>query len=154
MVRLKLENRIRLYFVVMASLLGFSCFHHFLLIRFSACLKSHANMTFYSGVKYNLFYKGFDQTFFLKTFINYILDKDQCVKATEPLWLDTLLLTNESPGVLGTHLTEPGRMKGLVDLGGTYWLWTRVPWIGNPVPWSLDQSSISCNWSNSPLCFV
>ena len=70
-VRLKLENRIRLYFVVMASLLGFSCFHHFLLIRFSACLKSHANMTFYSGVKYNLFYKGFDQTFFLKTFMNY-----------------------------------------------------------------------------------
>ena len=71
MVRLKLENRIRLYFVVMASLLGFLCFHHFLLIRFSACLKSHANMTFYSGVKYNLFYKGFDQTFFLKTFMNY-----------------------------------------------------------------------------------
>ena len=28
-------------------------------------------MTFYSGVKYNLFYKGFDQTFFLKTFMNY-----------------------------------------------------------------------------------
>ena len=38
------------------------------------------------------------------------------VNATEPQQEATLLFTNQSPGVPGTHLMEFRRMKGWVDL--------------------------------------
>ena len=44
-----------------------------------------------------------------------------CLKATEPLQGDSLLLTTKSLGGLGTHLIDLRLMKGLVDLGATQW---------------------------------
>ena len=55
-----------------------------------------------------------------------------CLKAIEPLRGDSLLFTTRSPGVSGTHLINPGRMKIWVDLGATQWFWNQDPWIGNP----------------------
>ena len=54
-----------------------------------------------------------------------------CLKATGPLWGDSLLLTTKSPGVSVTHFIHLGRMKGWVNLGATEWFWTRDSWIGN-----------------------
>ena len=39
-----------------------------------------------------------------------------CLKATEPLWGDSLLFTTKSPGVPGTHLIDLGMMKGELNL--------------------------------------
>ena len=38
--------------------------------------------------------------------------KKICLKAAEPLGWDNLVLTNKSPGVLGTPLVDLERMKG------------------------------------------
>ena len=38
------------------------------------------------------------------------------LKATEPLWEDSLFFTTQSPGVPGTHLINFDRMKGWNDL--------------------------------------
>ena len=51
------------------------------------------------------------------------------VKATELLWGDSLLFTTQSPGVLGTHFIDFGRMKGIVNLGVIQWFWTLDPSI-------------------------
>ena len=42
-----------------------------------------------------------------------------CIKAIEPLQGDSLLFTFKSPGIPGTHLIYPGRMKDRVDLVAT-----------------------------------
>ena len=42
-----------------------------------------------------------------------------CLKAAEPLREDTLLFTTKSPGLLGTHLIDLGRIKGWVNHGAT-----------------------------------
>ena len=51
----------------------------------------------------------------------------------QPLWGGSLLFTIKFPKIPGTHFINLGRMKGWVDLGATQWVWTRDPWIGNPV---------------------
>ena len=57
-----------------------------------------------------------------------------CLKATEPLQGDSLLLTTQSPGVPGTDSIDLRRMKGWVDLRGTQQFWTWNSWIENPAP--------------------
>ena len=52
-----------------------------------------------------------------------------CLKATEPLWGDSLLFTTKSPGVSGTHFIDGVRMKGWVDLESPSGF---KPLIGNP----------------------
>ena len=42
-----------------------------------------------------------------------------CLKATESLRGDCLLLTTTFPGIPGTHFIHLGRMKGWVNLGST-----------------------------------
>ena len=42
-----------------------------------------------------------------------------CLKATEPLWGDSLLFTAKSSGVPGTYFVNLGRMKDWVNLGTT-----------------------------------
>ena len=39
----------------------------------------------------------------------------------QPLQGDSLLFTIQFPEIPGTHFTDPGRMKGRVDLGATQW---------------------------------
>ena len=51
-----------------------------------------------------------------------------CLKATEPLRGDSSIFTTKFPEISGTHLTDLGRMKGLVKLGATQWILTRDPW--------------------------
>ena len=48
-----------------------------------------------------------------------------CIKATEPLRGDSLLLTTQSPGVPGTHSIDLGKVKGWVDPGATQRFWTQ-----------------------------
>ena len=45
-----------------------------------------------------------------------------CLKATEQLRGDSLLLTAKSSGVPGAHLINFEKMKDWVDLGATQWL--------------------------------
>ena len=52
-----------------------------------------------------------------------------CLKATEPLWADSLLFTIKCPEISGTHLINLGRMKGWVNLGATQWFWTQDHWF-------------------------
>ena len=54
-----------------------------------------------------------------------------CLKATEPLWIDSLLFTTQSQGFPGTHLIDHRRMKCWVNLGATQWFWMWDPWIEN-----------------------
>ena len=42
-----------------------------------------------------------------------------CLKATESLRGDCLLLTTKFPGIPGTHFIHVGRMKGWINLGST-----------------------------------
>ena len=53
-----------------------------------------------------------------------------CLKATGPLWGDSLLLTTKSPGVSVTHFIHLGRMKGWVNLGATEWFEPETPGLG------------------------
>ena len=39
----------------------------------------------------------------------------------QPLQGGSLLFTTQFPEIPGTHFTDPGRMKGRVDLGATRW---------------------------------
>ena len=57
-----------------------------------------------------------------------------CLKATEPVRVDSLPFTTKFPEVLDTHLIDLERMKDWVDLEATHWFWTRNSWIGNPAP--------------------
>ena len=57
-----------------------------------------------------------------------------CLKATEPLRGDSSLLTTQSPGALGTHFIDLGRMTGWVDRGVTTRFWAKDLWLGNPEP--------------------
>ena len=52
----------------------------------------------------------------------------------ESLQGGSLLFTTKFPEIHGTHFIYLGRMKVLVDLGATQWVWTWDPWIGNPPP--------------------
>ena len=52
----------------------------------------------------------------------------------EPIQGGSLLFTNKSPEIPGSHFIDLGRMKGSVDVGVTQWFLTRDPWIGNPAP--------------------
>ena len=52
----------------------------------------------------------------------------------EPLRGGSLLFTNTSPEIPGTHFIDLGGMKGWVELGATQWFWTRDPSIGNLAP--------------------
>ena len=52
----------------------------------------------------------------------------------EPLRGGSLLFTTKFPEIPGTHFMDPGRMKCWVDLGATWWFWTRGSWTGNPAP--------------------
>ena len=54
-----------------------------------------------------------------------------CLKVTESLRGDCLLLTTKFPGIPSTHFIHLGRMKGWVNLGSTYWLRIWGPWIRN-----------------------
>ena len=47
-----------------------------------------------------------------------------CLAATGPLQGDSLLFTNKSSEIRGTHLIDLERMKGWVDIGATQWFWT------------------------------
>ena len=53
-----------------------------------------------------------------------------CLKATGPLWGDSLLLTTKSPRVSVTHFIHLGRMKGWVNLGATEWFEPETPGLG------------------------
>ena len=48
----------------------------------------------------------------LKLYGPFLWIRFNCLKATEPLQGNGLLFTTQSPEVSGTHLIEPGRMKG------------------------------------------
>ena len=50
-----------------------------------------------------------------------------CFKATEPLRGDSLLFNTNSREIPGTHLIDPGRMKGWVDLKTAQSFWTDGP---------------------------
>ena len=54
-----------------------------------------------------------------------------CLRASEPLRGDSLLLTIKFSKYSGTHLTDLRRMKGWIDRGATFWFWTSDHWIGN-----------------------
>ena len=51
-----------------------------------------------------------------------------CLKATEPLWRDSLLFTTKFPRHPGTNLIDFGGMKGWTNLGAYQWFWTRDSW--------------------------
>ena len=57
-----------------------------------------------------------------------------CLKITEPLRRDSLVFTTYSPGVSGTHLIDPGMMKGWIDVGPIQWLFPQDSRIGNQAP--------------------
>ena len=57
----------------------------------------------------------------------------ECLKATEPLWGDSFFFTTKFLEIHGTHFIDLRKIKGCVDLRASLWIWTRGPWIGNPV---------------------
>ena len=71
------------------------------------------------------------KNFFKKNFMTpFFMDGVQCFKVTEPL---------KFPEIPGTHFIKVEKMKGWVDLGSTWWLWTWELWIENPAPWILGH---------------
>ena len=77
-----------------------------------------------------------------------------CLKATEPLQKDSLILTTQSPGVPGVHLIDLVKLKSWDDLGGLQWFWTQNLWIKNRVPglflncFNPYYPSVSLNWQS------
>ena len=59
----------------------------------------------------------------------------------EPLRGGSLLFTTKFPTISGTHFTDLGRMKGVVDPGAAQWFWTRDHWIRNPASFPLGYCS-------------
>ena len=62
-----------------------------------------------------------------------------CLKSAEPVHEGSLLFITHFREIPGTHLISLIRMKDWLDLGATRWLSTQNHWIGNPVPYLLDQ---------------
>ena len=50
-----------------------------------------------------------------------------CLKASKPIWGESLPFANKFPEIHGTYLTNLRRMKGLVSIEATQWFWTRGP---------------------------
>ena len=58
------------------------------------------------------------------------MDVLKCLKATEPLWGDSLLFTTKPPEISATHFFDLPRMKGWDDLGATQGFQRRTPGLG------------------------
>ena len=77
-----------------------------------------------------------------------------CLKSTEPLQGGSWRFITQFREISGTHLINLRRMKGWLDLGATWSLWTQDHWIGNPAPEPIDQFLFFHCWYSMKTRYV